>query len=291
MLAPERNRIPLDVPVFGNANMPVVIEVVVKLAAFMDPFTSKLNPGELVLIPTLPPVVKMLPTVLLFPTAAKRVLARTTPADTFVSTRLVDVILTAVKVPATFKFPDKVMFAAVMSVVETPALRYAVPPTRTLAPTPTPPLTTSAADDIPVASFVLETETCEVPKEALPREALVAEMDEAFKVPVEALEENNEDVLIWDEALKAHTYACAFTALNPPATVKPLPTVSSDIIALADVSPDERLSVAEDMFVLLKVAMVAVVTLAFVIWAFAVVRALDRLNVAEVMFVETTFVI
>ena len=126
---------------------------------FIDPSTSRLKPGDVVLIPTLPPVVKILPIVLLFPTAAKSVLARTTPAETLVSTRLVDVMFTAVNVPATYKLLVKVILAAVMSVVETPAFRYAMPPTRALPPTPTPPLTTSAADVTAEASFVPVMET------------------------------------------------------------------------------------------------------------------------------------
>jgi hypothetical protein len=86
--------------------------------AVICPFTSRALTGALVLIPTLPPVVKMLPIVLLVPTAERFVLTRTTPADTFVSTRFVDVMLTTVRVPATSKFPDKLIFPPVIVVAE-----------------------------------------------------------------------------------------------------------------------------------------------------------------------------
>jgi len=147
-------------PEFGKVKLLAVIEVVVKLLAFIDPLTSRLNPGEVVLIPTFPPVVKILPTVLLLPTAARRVLARTTPAETLVSTRFVDVILTAVKVPATYRFCDKVILAAVISEVEIPELKYPVPPTRAFPPMPTPPLTVKAPDVVFVDSLVPLTEIC-----------------------------------------------------------------------------------------------------------------------------------
>ena len=62
-----------------------------------------------VLIPTLPPVVNIFPIVFELPTADKFVVILATPAVKFVSIRLVAVILTTVRVPATFKSPDKLI--------------------------------------------------------------------------------------------------------------------------------------------------------------------------------------
>jgi hypothetical protein len=71
------------------------------------PFTSNVYAGAVVEIPTLPPVVNIDPTVLLFPIADKLLEINTDPADIFVSTKFVVVILTTVKVPPMFKLPDK----------------------------------------------------------------------------------------------------------------------------------------------------------------------------------------
>jgi hypothetical protein len=89
---------------------------VVMLVEPRVPLTVRVNAPDEVLIPTFPPVVKILPIVLEFPVAENEVLANTTPADTFVSTKLVEVILTTVKVPATFKLPDKWALAPLMVV-------------------------------------------------------------------------------------------------------------------------------------------------------------------------------
>ena len=74
------------------------------------PVTSNVNAGTVVLIPTFPPVVNILPIVLLFPVADNKVLAKTIPPDIFISTKLATVRLVTVKVPATFKFPERCAF-------------------------------------------------------------------------------------------------------------------------------------------------------------------------------------
>ncbi len=83
---------------------------VVKLVAIRAvPLTSRVYAGAVVAIPTLPPVVKMLPIVLLFPIAAKVPVTNATPAVIFVFKKFVEVILTAVNVPAINMFPDKLI--------------------------------------------------------------------------------------------------------------------------------------------------------------------------------------
>jgi hypothetical protein len=84
----------------------------------MFPLTDNASLGLVVLIPTFPLVVKIVPTVLLFPVAAKAVVILAIPAVIFVSTKFVDVIFTTVRVPPTFKFPDKLKFAPVIVVAE-----------------------------------------------------------------------------------------------------------------------------------------------------------------------------
>lgn len=69
-------------------------------------------------MPTLPPVVKMLPIVLLFPSALSDDVTRIDPAETFVSSKFVVVTLTVVSVPATTKLPDKLMFPPVNVVAD-----------------------------------------------------------------------------------------------------------------------------------------------------------------------------
>jgi membrane protein YdbS with pleckstrin-like domain len=64
-------------------------------------------------IPTFPPVVYRDPIVLLFPVAAKILLIDAEPADTFVSIKLVVVILTVVIVPAITRFPERLRFPPV----------------------------------------------------------------------------------------------------------------------------------------------------------------------------------
>jgi hypothetical protein len=81
----------------------------VKLVKLPLPFTSNVYAGAVVPIPTFPPVVKIDPIVLLFPIALKLVPTNTDPADIFVSTKLVVVILTTVRVPPIFRLPDKLI--------------------------------------------------------------------------------------------------------------------------------------------------------------------------------------
>jgi len=116
-----------------------------------------------------------------------------------------------------------------------------------------------------------------------------------------AFAENNEPVDTCVLTLNPHIVALAAAALKPPKTVKAPPTVTSVAFkfvsrALADVSPVDKLRVADVMlvdtaFVFKRVAIVAVVTLAFVICALAVVSPVDKLSVALVIFVEISFVL
>lgn len=61
----------------------------------------------------------MLPRVLLFPIPEKRVLDNTIPAETLVLTRLVDVMLTTVRVPATLMSPERCTDPALIVVAAT----------------------------------------------------------------------------------------------------------------------------------------------------------------------------
>ncbi len=108
------------VTVAFEANKPPLVKEVLILAV---PLTSKLNAGDVVLIPTLPPVVKIFPIVLLFPVAVNVPVINATPAVRLVSNMLVVVIFTAVKVPAITTFPDKLIEPPVIVV----AARYVVP--------------------------------------------------------------------------------------------------------------------------------------------------------------------
>lgn len=93
--------------IFELVRLTVVTFALVILVKLPLPFTSNVYAGAVVPIPTFPPVVKIDPTVLLFPTALKLVPTNNDPADMFVSTKLVVVILTTVRVPPIFKLPDK----------------------------------------------------------------------------------------------------------------------------------------------------------------------------------------
>ena len=83
------------------------VEVVIPFENLAFPFTSNVKLGDVVAIPTFPPVVNMLAIVLLFPIADNALDASITPADIFVFVILVDVMFIVVKVPPTTKLPDK----------------------------------------------------------------------------------------------------------------------------------------------------------------------------------------
>jgi hypothetical protein len=108
---------------FVPRTLVVLNKPVVMLVEPSVPLTVRVKLGAVVPTPTFPPVVKMLPIVFEVPTAEREVLAKTTPADTLVSTKLVEVILTTVRVPATFKLPDKWALAPLIVV----AFNRAVP--------------------------------------------------------------------------------------------------------------------------------------------------------------------
>ena len=80
------------------------------------PATSSANCGLVVLIPTFPPVKKILPIVLLFPETDKLDPTNIDPTDIFVSTKLVVVMFVIVSVPDTVKLPDKLKLPPVMAV-------------------------------------------------------------------------------------------------------------------------------------------------------------------------------
>ena len=65
--------------------------------------------------PTFPPVVKIDPTVLLFPIAERVLLIYTTPEVIFVSIKFVVVTLTTVRVPPIKRSPVRFMFPAEMN--------------------------------------------------------------------------------------------------------------------------------------------------------------------------------
>jgi hypothetical protein len=88
-----------------NTALDTVAPVAVKV-----PRTSNNELGLAVPIPTFPLAVKRFPIVFDVPTADNAVVAKTVPAETLVLSTLVDVMLTTVNEPATFKFPDKLMF-------------------------------------------------------------------------------------------------------------------------------------------------------------------------------------
>lgn len=109
----------VDAKLADETNVDATRDDVVTLVENLAPPTiSKVAPGEVVLIPTLPPVVKIDPIVLLFPTAVKFVLTSKAPADTLVSIKLVVVILTVVIVPPMTRLPERFILAPVNVVPE-----------------------------------------------------------------------------------------------------------------------------------------------------------------------------
>lgn len=106
--------VPADTLVFA-VKVPVVSPVENRAV----PVTSRRYCGAVVLIPTFPPVVKMLPIVWLLPLAVSVVSMNIDPADTYVSSKFVVVTFTVVRVPATTKLPDKLTLPPVNVVAET----------------------------------------------------------------------------------------------------------------------------------------------------------------------------
>lgn len=78
-----------------------VISVTLTMSPLIDtfPFTSSLCDGEVVAIPTLPPVVKILPSVLLLNVAANLLVATKVPVVWLVDVKLVIVALDKLTLP------------------------------------------------------------------------------------------------------------------------------------------------------------------------------------------------